>query len=439
MTSYRKNLISSLSTQYLNTFLTFINSIFLARILSDYGRGEYALYLNAINLFILIFSFSLPTGVIYFISSKVIGVKNILYITIAYFILMTLVLMVSLNVLNEVGLGNFILSEKYQTLFIYLICIVFFFFTSINSIISAIFNGIKKIYIYNKILISFSFITMIAFFFIYFSGYQINKSYFITIILVQAIVQCIQFIFAMFALSKQKNELPVIDTSIKKDYGKIFKFSVLVYLTNVVTFFAYKMDFWIVDHYLGKAQLGVYSVAVSLAQLIWLMPNAVAYVNLSEISSENQEEKANALTVNSFKIALYVSFLGAILFTICSFFVVPILYGNDFGKVPHYIVLLMFGVVPFAPITIISSYLAGRNLYKHNFIGSLIGVIICGVMDFALIPLYGIVGACIASSISYFAMCIYITLYFKNYTKMQFRDLLWIENLPAKINGLLRK
>ena len=56
-------------------------------------------------------------------------------------------------------------------------------------------------------------------------------------------------------------------------------FSSMAYIGNIATFFNDKLDFWVIDAYWGKSDLGIYSLAeLNSSLLLWILPQAVASV-----------------------------------------------------------------------------------------------------------------------------------------------------------------
>jgi len=117
--SYSKNIKLNIVFQYSNTLLNFLVSIFLTRILSDSGRGEYALYSNFIALSVLFFSFSITSGLINKISSKQLSINSAFRISIIYFFIAVVFFSIILFFLDGLGNENILVAEKNQVLIIY--------------------------------------------------------------------------------------------------------------------------------------------------------------------------------------------------------------------------------------------------------------------------------------------------------------------------------
>jgi O-antigen/teichoic acid export membrane protein len=166
------------------------------------------------------------------------------------------------------------------------------------------------------------------------------------------------------------------------------------------------MDLWFVDYYHGKSDTGVYSLAVTLAQLVWILPNAIASVLYSYMASSSQEDAL--LYLNKYvRISFYASLLISVTAFVFFYFTVPLIYGQGFVKSTIMIGILLLGIVPFSIPILAGSLFAGIHKVKYNFFASSIGFVVCLILDIVLIPRYGALGACYATVLSYLSNTIY--------------------------------
>ena len=83
---------------------------------------------------------------------------------------------------------------------------------------------------------------------------------------------------------------------------------------------------------------------------------------------------------------------------------IPLLFGDAFRGAVRPLVLLLPGVVAYAPVTILVVYLTVRRARPRlSLYVSLIGLVVTAAMSIVLIPSYGASGAAIASAIGYAA------------------------------------
>jgi O-antigen/teichoic acid export membrane protein len=177
-------------------------------------------------------------------------------------------------------------------------------------------------------------------------------------------------------------------------------FSAMAYIGNIATFFNYKLDFWIIDAYWGKSNLGIYSLAAQLSQLLWILPQAISSVLYSYASSSSEKE-AVKYTITLKQVSFYGTLLFGIAGLILSYFFIPILYGAAFSSAFNLMLIFLIGVVPFSIPVVLTSLFAARGNFKTSFIISLITFAISLVMYFTLIPRYGLVGGAISSAAAY--------------------------------------
>jgi O-antigen/teichoic acid export membrane protein len=306
-----------------------------------------------------------------------------------------------------------------------IIIILLFLFTSLNSAISSVYIANKKIINVNLIIVIFSFISFIIYILFYKIYFLQDQNKLSSLLKVAILIQFLQLVILLIGVNKIKNRLEFTLKS-KPKYLEIlielFSFSFLIYLTNLLAFFTYKVDIWFLEFYKGSSSVGVYSLSVMFAQIVWLIPNAISSIHLAEIVS-NKTDHQIKITLLSLKISFYSALLIGILIYLFSYFFIVSIFGEKFNNVPNIILILFIGVIPFSSMPIISSYLAGVNNYKNNFIISFVVCFITFLLDIFLIPIYGLNGAAIASSISYILGAVLLTSYFLKITNLKLKYL----------------
>jgi O-antigen/teichoic acid export membrane protein len=88
------------------------------------------------------------------------------------------------------------------------------------------------------------------------------------------------------------------------------------------------------------------------------------------------------------------------------------------------LVLLLPGIVAFAPVKVLAAYLAGAGLPRLFFRVSTSSLVVTVVLDLLLIPRLGIAGAALASSASYTTAAAVMLWIFRSTTGVPLRDVL---------------
>jgi len=169
---------------------------------------------------------------------------------------------------------------------------------------------------------------------------------------------------------------------------------------NILQFFNYRLDMFFVNFFLGPAGVGIYTVSVSLAELLWYLPNAVGFVIFPK-SASSQPEVMNLFVPRVFRITLILTALGAIGLVFLGKHFIQWIFSPLFDSAYFPMVVLLPGVVLLGGAKVLSNDLAGRGYPQYNSINAGVAAILTVILDLVLIPSYGVMGAAIASSIAY--------------------------------------
>ena len=214
----------------------------------------------------------------------------------------------------------------------------------------------------------------------------------------------------------------------------------MAYLCSIFHFLSCRIDFWIVEYYNGSKDLGIYSLGVNLVQMLWILPQAISVILLS-YSGDSDKHKSynNTNTLSRIAFTAIISVAIFLFFTI-DFFMVH-LFGKEYSYSAFIFKILLVGVVPFSITTILSSHFAGSGQIKINLYCSLIGFLSCLILDFILVPKFGMTGAAIASCIAFILSTAFIIAIYITKTKGKLLDLVLIKSkdvtmIKHKINQL---
>jgi O-antigen/teichoic acid export membrane protein len=185
-------------------------------------------------------------------------------------------------------------------------------------------------------------------------------------------------------------------------FRRALSFSLPAYLSNIVQMANYRLDLFFVAFFAGAAQVGVYAIAVVLAQLVWLAPQAVATVLLPSTAADQQDLQGNSERASlGARVSLWGGLGVGLVLAAVSGWVIPEVFGRSFAGSSSLLLWLLPGVCLFAPATVFASFIAGMGRPKLNLLVSGVGFVATICLDLLLIPVRGAQGAAIASSVSY--------------------------------------
>jgi O-antigen/teichoic acid export membrane protein len=176
------------------------------------------------------------------------------------------------------------------------------------------------------------------------------------------------------------------------------------------------IDRFIIDHFLGKSEVGIYSFAyrIALVMNIFVMslrgawtPYSIRIYNAGNYSEEFGKSLTKIVGV-SLLIFLTVSIFIDDLFTLnfSGFFLFNPQYRGGIEIIPVVLASYIFSAV----VTYYSvyPYVSGKSI--HFLVSDLIALVINIVLNFWLIPLYGIMGAAAATFFSYLGNAAYLVI-----------------------------
>lgn len=176
----------------------------------------------------------------------------------------------------------------------------------------------------------------------------------------------------------------------------------------------YQADILMVRYLKTSADAGYYKAALVTAQFVWLIPRILQdslLPTVSELWSQSKAQEVSILLSRGAKyIYLTVLLVGGILFVFAESFI-ALYFGSEYLAAATPVRILMAGTLCFSLSRIYSPLLQATEALRAN--------VACGggatvaniILNLLLIPSSGIVGAAVATSISYGLYFILMTLF----------------------------
>ena len=213
------------------------------------------------------------------------------------------------------------------------------------------------------------------------------------------------FVTAGFALAATRDVwLPLAVPRIADAAGRfLLRLAVTMGAVQVVNLVSYRAELFILDHYRGLADVGVYSIAMQAAEAMWLIAAAVATAVTAPVVHETEERAAGLIRRAALRGLLYTAGAAAGVGVLAPL-VIPFIFGEAFGDAVRPLLFLLPGVVLYAPVTILVVYLSvRRGRPRLSLAVSVVAMAITLVAAILLIPRYGGAGAAVASAVGYAA------------------------------------
>lgn len=199
--------------------------------------------------------------------------------------------------------------------------------------------------------------------------------------------------------------------------ASIWRFARMAYVANILQFLSYRLDVFLLGYFRSLRDVGLYALAVALMQLSWLASGAIASVVFARAAQADEVRRVSAERAALFtRIAMVTGGLGAAALVLAAPFVLEWVYGTQFAPSAIPMAILLPGIVAFSATNVMAGYLAGIGRPDLNAVVSGVGVIPTLVLDVLLIPPFGILGAAVATTVSYSVATIAMAWLFKRAT-----------------------
>jgi O-antigen/teichoic acid export membrane protein len=231
------------------------------------------------------------------------------------------------------------------------------------------------------------------------------------LICVNLIVQgCIIIIELLLIISQIGLVIPKFDR-----LGEFLKYGAPLTPNNLFRWITDSSDRYIVGIFLGLSAVGIYSAAYALGSLIQLFIAPIQFIlfpELSKLFDENKIDTVKIYLTHSMQYFLLIAIPSVVGLSILARPILEILTTPAFAAgsmvIPFVALAALFGGV--FQIIINITHLFKKT--KYNFYIQIIAAVANLTLNILLIPFIGIVGAAIATLISYILMvivCIYIS------------------------------
>ena len=180
-----------------------------------------------------------------------------------------------------------------------------------------------------------------------------------------------------------------------------WRFVAVIGITNLISLLNYRASLFLVEHFLGLNVVGTYSVAVQVAELLWLVSSAVTMSLYARIGAPDRTQAAFD-TLRAVRFNVLVTVVVAPVLWALAAWAVPWVMGEAYRASLLPLAALLPGVAAYAAASSLSAFYT-NHLGRPHLSGMVAGLSL-GVSVLAgwwLIPQWGSLGAAVASTTGY--------------------------------------
>jgi O-antigen/teichoic acid export membrane protein len=186
---------------------------------------------------------------------------------------------------------------------------------------------------------------------------------------------------------------------------RLIKFSSLIHLGSIAILLDQRIDVLFVSHYLDSESVAVYNYALKFTLIFLLFGNSISRVTFPKLTkafSLNSSTDVNRIFGYSLDFSFIALSIAALLFLFNANFIIDALLPSYYIKSVPFLLILLIGIIPKAVVSSVGTMFTAKGIpsvsARVNWL--MLGVNI--VLNFLLIPRWGLYGAAIATSTSFF-------------------------------------
>lgn len=401
-----KNVARVFSVKILIYIITFLSSVYIARALGPSEKGCYAIF-QTIVAFIVQFEFlGISNAVTYYASKnkdcsgKCFGV--ILFVFLVSLFLNSIIFLILY--INKVDYG-------FNGVLFFLV-----FLTGSLSLlymlISNLFVGLNNISKFNFLELSSCIMLLLFSASCYMLTGKLTSRSMVIITLSNLLL--VNFLSIIFL----RGIKPLFE---KVFFVELIKYAFRSYLSCLAVALVLKIDIFMLKRYVSDEQLGLYSLAVNLAELFYMVSSSIVLVVFPKFSSIADFGEKAVYMKRLLKGMFFISVPVLLAFAFIAPIFIKFFYGVDYAYSSYSLRILLPGIFFWTYYNYFSVFFASENKFIHTIWIPIVATALNVFLNYFLIPRFGINGAAVASTITYFSSCLLIAFCYINHYNAKMR------------------
>lgn len=269
-------------------------------------------------------------------------------------------------------------------------------FSIINSTLLGLLNGLRKM-TKNALVSIIQSSSLFIFTFLFVFKYGVNGA---VVGIVLSSVLTTMILMVVQKISK------LTFSNISGTIVQIIGFGSKTVLANAINLINYQADILMIGYFMTKTDVGIYSVAILFAKLIWILPDSLQRITfplISEYHAKKMNDSIKQVVEKCMRYSCLFLILSSTFFIFLGNEMIDLIFGNEFDDSYLPLVILLIGTFFYGITKSVGSIFASMGkvnlVYKIPFVSAVLNV----MLNSMLIPFYGMNGAAVATTVSLLA------------------------------------
>lgn len=387
--------LNTLTRQLVVAVLQLAMMVVLSRTLSVEGVGLFSVSYISINLAASILSCGLSSSSVYFVDRQGFAPATILWGNLVYCAAWLGVAFIGLGVAH-VGLSVSSYSSEHHTLVLWTLAALPAFL--VLQVLPNLFQATMSFATFNALLVIQPFVGLI----LVAIGASITADPVVAVSALTCSAWLAALIVLVACLRSSTLKGPWQRSASATYLRAALRYGFVAQVSDVLTQLNYRAAIAFVALSTGAAGVAVYAIAIQIVEKLWLPSQAISTILFPHLVEDNRDGKS--IFERSLKVALLTLYATGLLAFVAAlilpFVMVPV-FGPNFRPSIMIAWLLLPGIVLWSASRVLAHGLKAIGAVEANVTNAMITLAITLVLNLLLVPIWGVYGAAVATSITY--------------------------------------
>jgi O-antigen/teichoic acid export membrane protein len=195
-------------------------------------------------------------------------------------------------------------------------------------------------------------------------------------------------------------------------FKALFKYGFEIQLNNIAQMFNYRFVYFLVEKWRGLEVLGVFSVAVAIAETIWIIAKSIATYQTAQLVNLSDKLRQAKLTLSYAKISAVATLIAVTLVVFLPASLFQWVFGDEFDMITELLPFLAPGILFLSIFAILNHYFYAINANWINIRAAFLGNVIALISGIICIYYFKEKGAALVYSFTFLGMLLFLLLAF---------------------------
>jgi O-antigen/teichoic acid export membrane protein len=219
----------------------------------------------------------------------------------------------------------------------------------------------------------------------------------VAVVLIYTGVWIMNIVWLLITMGKEIRFSLSLDLKLLRE---TLSFGARSYAQTLTTHFLQRISFYMVSYYLGAAHVAFYAIALRFTEMVLEIPQAVGLVLYPRLAALPEDE-IHRLTAQACRRTLMITAPAALTLALVGPWVVRVWYGEAFAEAGGPLPWAALGIAMMSIYVIVTRDFTSRAKQRINTLSGLAALGSNIALNLILIPSHGVIGAAMATALSY--------------------------------------